>query len=157
MITRNPEVEDFRARLARLEKRNRWLQGAAVVVLILAGTGLLMGSQAPSLGRAMEAECFILRDSSGRERAWLGLDHGQPVLRFLNTSKREHAALELADEGIILRVRDSQGRLRTGLSLEKEGVALVTRNQDGQWVAGENAIRNHAGRIIAPADPNGSR
>jgi hypothetical protein len=33
-------------------------------------------------------------------------------------------------------------------------VALVTLDHDGRWVAGENAIRNHAGRVIPTAGPS---
>jgi hypothetical protein len=150
MTVLRPELEDLRARLHSLEARNRWLHRGGVFVLLLAGTGLLMGGQAPSPGHVLQAERFSLRDANGKERAWLGLDHGRPILRFLSTNGEESADVEMADEGLILHIRDSAGRLRTGLCLEQQGVAFFTFSRDGRLLVGEGAVMNHGG-TMAPA------
>jgi hypothetical protein len=143
----------MRAWLRTREKHARWLQrGVALVlilILILAGTALLMGGQAPSPGYVLEGERFSLKDANGKERAWLGLDHGKPVLRFLGNNGKERASLALEDRGIILRVLDTSGKLQAGLSVEDQGVALVAVNKNGRPSVGESALMNRT-RIFVP-------
>ena len=142
------ELEDLRARLRALEKRNRWLQRSAALTLILAGAGLLMGGQAPAPSQVLEGERFSLRDATGKERAWLGMEHGEPVFRFLGAKGENRACLTLADQGMVLRVLDGRGRLQTGLSLADRGVALVTFDKAGQSIVGQNALTDQIDTIV---------
>ena len=144
-MTELTEVQAIRARVRTLERRHRWFLGCGALVLLVFGTGLLMGSQAARRGQFLEGERFSLRDATGKEQAWLGLDQGKAVLRLLNANGQVRAGLEIADEGIILRVQDAHGRLQTGLSLEDRGVAIVNFNKDGRTSAGENAVMNQTG------------
>jgi hypothetical protein len=148
--TPQAELRAVQARLRAVERGSRWLPAFAVVVLAaaLAGAGLSRGGQAPSQGDVVEGQRFSLKDATGRERAWLGMDQGRPVLHFLNAKGQERAGLELADKGLILRVLGPRGRLRTGLSLEDQGVGLITFDRDGRPLAGENAVLNLPGGSV---------
>jgi hypothetical protein len=152
MTTRKPELEDLQARLQSSEGHDRWLRVIGVLILILAGAGLLMGGQGPPQDETVIAQRFILRDLNGQERAWLGLVDGRPVLCFLSGDGRDRADLQMADTGIILRVGDPAGRLQTGLSLEHQGVAFVTFGKDGRTHVGESALMNHAGALAGAAN-----
>jgi hypothetical protein len=143
------EVEAIRARLRTLERRGRCVQGGAVLVGVLVGAGLLMGGQAPPRDQVMEGQRFSLKDADGKERAWLGMARGRPVLRFLNAKGEEHAGLEMSDQGITLHLLNARSRLQTGLSLEDRGVAIVTFDRQGRAFAGENAVLNHVGTGLA--------
>jgi len=143
------EVESIRAELRTLERRSRYVQGGAVLVGILVGAGLLMGGQAPPREQVMEGQRFSLKDADGKERAWLGMARGRPVLRFLNANGEEHAGLEMSDQGITLHLLNARNRLQTGLSLEARGVAIVTFDGQGRAFAGENAVLNNVGAGLA--------
>lgn len=143
------EVEAIRSRLRTLERQSRCVQGGAVLVGILVGAGLLMGGQAPPREQVMEGQRFSLKDADGKERAWLGMARGRPVLRFLNANGEEHAGLEMSDQGITLHLLNARNRLQTGLSLEARGVAIVTFDGQGRAFAGENAVLNNVGAGLA--------
>ena len=146
----NPELEAVRARLRAVETRKRWLVAAmaALLVALLAGAGVRLAGQVPSHDEGVDGQRFSLRDAAGQERAWLGMDNGQPVLRFLDARGRERAGLELGDTGLTLRVVGAQGQLQAGLSLEKQGVALISFDEGGRSVTGPNAVTNRIGSFV---------
>jgi hypothetical protein len=145
-----PGLEDIRARLRAVERRHRAVLAAlvALLVVVLAGAGLLRVGQGPSYGEGLEGQRFSLKDATGKERAWLGMDKGHPVLRFRDAHGAEQAGLEVGDRGLTLRVIDARGHLQTGLSLEKEGVALLTFDQGGQPHVGQDAVTNRIGSLV---------
>ena len=65
-----PTMNNMVQRLDRLERENRRLKLLGSLVLIGIATLLLMGQAKPNrVAKVIEAEKFILRDSSGSERA----------------------------------------------------------------------------------------
>jgi hypothetical protein len=146
----NPELEAIRARLRAVEARDRWLVAAmaALLVALLAGAGVWLAGQVPSHDEGVEGQRFSLRDAAGQERAWLGMDNGQPVLRFLDARGQERAGLELGDTGLTVRVVGARGQLQTGLSLEKQGVALISFDEGGRPVTGPDAVTNRIGSFV---------
>jgi hypothetical protein len=146
----NPDLAAIRARLRAVETRNRWLvvTMVALLVALLAGAGVWLAGQAPSHDEGVEGQRFSLRDAAGQERAWLGMDNGQPVLRFRDAHGQERAGLDLGDAGLTVRVVDAQGQLQAGLSLEKQGVALITFDQGGRPLTGPNAVTNRIGSFV---------
>src|SRR5215831_3067790 len=81
-------IETLLPRLERLERENRllkWLGGALVIAAVAA---MLVNAKRPELilspTRIIEAEKFVLKDSSGKVRAVLG--EGESTLGFLSNS-----------------------------------------------------------------------
>jgi hypothetical protein len=75
-------LQALAARVAVLERENRWIKRLGLAGGAIAGALLVMGQgQAPPPdapkpeGRVVEAERFVVRDATGKERAVLGLDH----------------------------------------------------------------------------------
>jgi len=83
MSAQPQDVQTILNRIEVLERQNRWLMRGALIGLLLAVAAVTMG-QAP-LGRTIEAQGFILRDSSGNKRAELALLESGPAIRFFDT------------------------------------------------------------------------
>jgi hypothetical protein len=148
------ELAAILARLERLERENRWLKRAAVVLVVLAGTGLLTAAQNTSKDKVMQGQRFSLRDASGNERAWLGMGKaGGPQLRFLDANGDERAAFEMANNAMTLQLLDAKGNLQTGVSLEPTGVAVVSYDDTGRPLVGPNALKSDAGALVPPRRP----
>ncbi len=99
MISQAPELVAVVERLEELEQQNRRLKLMGVMVLILAGAGLLMGQVVPS-SRTVEAEQFVLKDVSGKPRGILAIRaDGTPRLEFLEEDGKPRAALATAADG----------------------------------------------------------
>lgn len=76
------ELQSIIERLGELEKQNRRMKQAGVAGLVLACLLLTLGVAGPD--RVIEAEKFILKDSSGKTRAVLSNDATGTDLRFLD-------------------------------------------------------------------------
>lgn len=63
------ELQVMRSRLDKLERHNRTLKQAALFLVVLVGSVLLMGQARTT--RTIEANEFVLKDTSGRRRAVL--------------------------------------------------------------------------------------
>ncbi|HSD10625.1 MAG TPA: hypothetical protein VLF14_06560, partial [Candidatus Binatia bacterium] len=94
--------EMLEARLRTLEARNRWLGWAVVVLLVGAAIQVTAGhASSTSTPRVIEAEQFVVRDSSGRHLALLAADaNGNAGLAFNDASGKTRAALGLKSDGI---------------------------------------------------------
>src|SRR5215469_4828447 len=108
------ELSGIVSRLERIERENCNLKRAAVVAVLITSAIFLMGQAKPN--RTIEAEEFVLKDSTGKRLALLAntFGNGQLVLYgpqgamasigagpngsfvMLNTSARESAAVALA-------------------------------------------------------------
>jgi hypothetical protein len=66
-----PDLNDILERIGKLEAQNRGLKRGAVAILALFSAFIFIGQAAPS-PRAVEAQRFILKDSDGNVRGWLG-------------------------------------------------------------------------------------
>ena len=72
-------------RLEKLERQNRLMKQAGAVALVVAAAVVLMGQA--SRNRTLEANAFILRDSTG-PLARLEVENGRPILSLLDPVKR---------------------------------------------------------------------
>lgn len=91
---RGPMMDAFVQRLERLERENRRLKRAGVVVLAAITALGLMGQATPSrVTKVIAAEHFILRDSQGRNRGGLLMVDGRPTLHLADDTGRARAEL----------------------------------------------------------------
>jgi hypothetical protein len=135
------------ARIGRLERENRrFKRGAIVFLVMIASVGLMAQTRqtpsqkpkgrapaapapaAPAGPTAVEAQGFILKDSSGRIRAELGMAGSTPSLKFRDESGSALVTLSLNSEapgGPVLLLSDPQHHASVALSvLEKAGPQL---------------------------------
>jgi hypothetical protein len=107
MSLESPDIDIIQNRLLRLEKQNRRMKQLGILVLLLAGTFLVMGQGYP--GRVSEAERFVVKDARGKIYADLGVlettsdsrTSSQPLLRFLGPDGKN--AVTLLPGSLIMR------------------------------------------------------
>lgn len=76
-------AEDAHDRLFALERQNRRLRGAVVILVLLAGMLLWLGAAEQRLiPQRIQAQEFVLSDADGTTRAALTLRNGQPKLEL---------------------------------------------------------------------------
>ena len=66
-----PDLQVILERMSELEAQNRRLRWGSVAILTLFSAVILMGQAAPA-PRVVEAQRFILKDSDGNVRGWMG-------------------------------------------------------------------------------------
>lgn len=127
-------VEALGQRLDRLERENRRVKRVGAVVLVGIAAAALMG-QARTAGRKMEAERFVVLDSSGKRRAELGVwPDGWAGLAIFDLDGKGRAGLRLAPDGApSLALFDPDGKKRAELYAEPNNKAgLVLTDKDGK-------------------------
>ena len=71
MTTGIPDLHAILERISRLEEQNQRLKKLSAAILVLLSAVLLMGQATPS-PRVLEAQRFVLKDSDGNVRGWMG-------------------------------------------------------------------------------------
>jgi hypothetical protein len=66
-----PNLQVLQERISKLEEKNQRLKKLNTAILVLLSAVLLMGQSAPS-PRVLEAQKFVLKDSDGNVRGWIG-------------------------------------------------------------------------------------
>jgi hypothetical protein len=106
-------IDALSARLTRLERENRRLRAAGMILLVLAGVLAVSGLsvQEPVIG----AEAFTLVDKGGSLRAVFAMINNEPTLAMF----------------------DSGGGMRAGLSVVDDAPRLILYGKDGSavWTA----------------------
>ncbi len=111
-------------RIGRLERQNRRVGLAGVVLLLGIAAAATMGQARP--GRTVEAERFVARDGHGRPRALLGVEADVSALNLYDQEGRARAALHVAADGTSrLGFYDREGKSRMILDLAGDGVSTV--------------------------------
>jgi len=145
-LSENRELAALVTRVEHLEKQNlRLKRGALAFLLVIASVGLMAQTRqtppstsqrqkgrapapAPTGPTAVEAQGFILKDSSGHVRAELGLTGSAPSLKFKDESGSALVTLALnsdAPGGPLLLLSDPQHHASVALSvLEHAGPQL---------------------------------
>lgn len=123
-------------RLERLERENRRLKVVVGSILLgLAAVGLVGQAGAKSGGMVVEAEQFLLRDSSGVLRAALKTAVNGPVgLALADTKGQNRMLLDVDKDGLQgVSFYDERQRPRAVLAvLDNGGVGLTLSDQQGQ-------------------------
>ena len=89
-----PTMETLARRLDRVERENRRLKQAGVVVLAVIGAVVLMGQATGNVAKVVEAEKFVLRDADGKGRARLeSLPSGLVRLALLDKDENIQSVL----------------------------------------------------------------
>ena len=91
-----PQTTDsWERRLIRLERQNRNLKHAVVLVVVGIAAVFMMGQAQPNkIAKKLEAEKFILRGPRGAERGRLGVaSNGHPYLVLLESNGQPRVAL----------------------------------------------------------------
>ncbi len=139
-MSQNTTLDTLTNRLDRLEWQHRRLKLAGtILVLVLAGVGV-MGQMIPrAVSKVVEAERFVLRDMKGNMLAILGTGaSGKSALVLYDQSGKIRAELGvLADGTSRLALADPNGKNRAGLIVLPDGASgLGLRDQNGKIRAG---------------------
>lgn len=116
-------------RLDRLERENRYLKLAGTILLLALAAGGAMGQAvAKAVPKVVEAERFVLRDTTGKPRARLSLlPDGGTGLTLFDQNGKARAGLGLLPDGWpALTLVDQNGKLRAKLSLLPDGRPALT-------------------------------
>ena len=91
---------DVESRLAKLERENRVMKWAAIVIAGLVGSMALMGQAAtPKVVDEIRTKRLVVVDAAGKARAGLGLVQGAPWLSLYDAGGKTRAALGLTEQG----------------------------------------------------------
>ena len=114
-------------RLDRFERGNRWWKRAFVVLLVVLISSAWIRHGAPAqVAKVLEAERFILRDTSGRLRAELGLLKGAPTLSLLDQGEARLVSLTLTAENAGMLVLNADRGGHVMLAAKPDGSALLS-------------------------------
>jgi hypothetical protein len=157
VTTPTDDLAKLSARVADLEQQNGWLKRGGALALVLAGTALLMGSQAEPKAKTLDVERLVLRDSFGRQRAalqmtnvpadpsaalvlydenerpraGLGVNKDGPGLYFTDPNGKHRAVLSRNNDGIGFVLLDDEGRARTEFRVTDKGAGFAVHDEDG--------------------------
>ncbi len=102
-------VQALAERLTRLEAQNRRFRKAGIAALVLASAVAVMGQARTS--RVLEANEFVLKDSSGAVRASLSVDRTNgPILTFYRDKYHISASLAGGDEPFLALFRSGRSQ-----------------------------------------------
>jgi len=120
MIERLSQLELQQAKLQRSNKHLRMMTGAMV---LLCGALFTMAETSSSVQDTVEAQQFLLRDSSGKLRGSMGvLSDGAVGFNLEDTSGRTRVAVDLASNGTPgMDFFDSDGKMRATMALGPAG------------------------------------
>lgn len=110
-------------RLLRLERSNRRLKAGMLVVCGSALALTALGAATPT-PRVVEANKFILRDDSGKERAELSMNGVSAIFKLLNPNGTQAATLASGDTGNGTWLLDSTGHVREAMVVDPKGGAV---------------------------------
>jgi hypothetical protein len=119
LIKRLSRLESQQARLQRSNRHLRMMTGA---MMLLCGAVVAMGASSV-VPDTVEAQQFLLRDSSGKLRGAMGvLSDGAVGLSFSDPSGRTRLTLDLAADGTPgLDLYDQDGKVRATVALGDSG------------------------------------
>jgi hypothetical protein len=141
-------------RLDRLERQIRRLKQAGVVGLVVAGAlvPVLMGRACPK-SDVVEARQFIVKDTQGKLRVWLGV--GQP--RVSDAYRHMPTAVIASGDTTGLFLYDEKGREQTQLFATPSGGAVYINTVSGAHASltGEGIILSTLSGIAAALGPAG--
>jgi hypothetical protein len=138
MTSEAPELAAVVGRLEKVERQNRRLKFAGVMVLVLAAAGLLMGQATP--GRVVQAEKVVLQEASRKVRAELGtFPDGRVALVLYDKDRMTRIELRvLRDDRAGLLLYDKDAKVRIALRVLPDGrpiLSLFDKDEKLHWQA----------------------
>ena len=120
LIKRLSRLELQQAKLQRSNKHLRMMTGA---MMLLCGALITMAQTSSAVPDTLEAQQFLLRDSSGKLRGAMGVtSDGAVGLNLSDTSGRTRLTLDLAANGTPgLDLYDQDGKVRATMALGDAG------------------------------------
>jgi hypothetical protein len=146
-----PDLQAILERIGNLEAQNRRLRRGSIAIVVLLSTVILMGQAAPS-PRVVEAQRFILKDSDGNVRGWMGTIgkgselslgnvNAQPMMRLIVStdasdlhffgSRKSGMNLGLDSGNPDISMMGAEGNGRAGIAFGKDGPALTLEDGTG--------------------------
>jgi len=116
MTMEDYDIEYLAKRLDRLENENRRYKRVATLLLVAVGSVFLMAQVQPK--RVVEAEAFVLKDETGKTRAWLGMAKDGAGFTIQPDGKVEQH--EATESGPILQFLDKDGKMRVLLGVKRD-------------------------------------
>jgi hypothetical protein len=126
------DFESLHHRVVRLENQNRRLKQLGITALFGAALFLLMG-QAPTK-KTVEANEFILKDSTGKVRARLGMNEtfAYPEMRLVDSKGQARIDLFASDYNGGVEFFSSADKLRLELAATETGSGLYLNDSEGK-------------------------
>ncbi len=152
-----PTLNTLTQRLDWLERENRRLKLAgAVLVISLAAVGV-MGQVSPKAApKVIEAERFVLRDTSGKPRATLVVAaDGTSGLSLYDQNGKGRLRLYVATSGPSLALADPNDRLRAQLNVDADGSPHLVLFDQGEKPRGGLGLHTDGSPILTLLDQNG--
>jgi len=112
-MTAHDDANVILKRLERLEAENRRLKVCGTVLAVAIAAFVLMG-QAVARPKVVEAERFVLKDSSGNIRGWMGLLKEGSELTLGNIDRQPMMTLQVSEKASDLHF---QGQENSGMNL----------------------------------------
>jgi hypothetical protein len=138
---KEPVGDQVMKRLERLEKENRWIKCIGAATLFGAVALLIMGQSKPdNIAKVVDAERFVVRDSSGAVRAVLGVNpDGNMGLEVRDKNGKAGVALGMGANGNpALRLDGKEGKTGIALGVRSDNSsAMEFYNTEGKiiWAA----------------------
>jgi len=151
MASDSTDLHAILQRIQRLEAQNRRLKASGIVVLTLFSAIILMGQAMPS-ARVVEAQKFVVKDSDGNVRGWmgsvgkgseliLGSINSQPMIRLIVSTDagdlhffgNRKSGMNLGlDEGIPdISMIGAEGSGSAKISFRNPGPSLTLEDKNG--------------------------
>ena len=123
----------------RLEKQNRWMRVAVACLAVVSVCCLLLELASPSrmriaeaeTAKSLEAEQFVVRDSMGNGRVFIGVTADGPMFEFRDTRGKTRLSLAMEKDDVLLSVFDARplpseprGRLQARVMATRRGLAM---------------------------------
>ncbi len=171
MISQEPDWQAVVGRLERVERANRRWSRLGLLMLAGSAAALLMGQAVPGR-RDLEAQSFVLLDSTGHAQARLAMVAGGPALQLFDASGQGRAGLSVRQDGTAvlslsdgsgkggatlvagatqdtaLLLRDPAGQVRATLGIDGQGVALALTDRKGISRVGIDVPEADAPRLV---------
>ncbi len=146
MADHGTEWAALAARVDKLERHNRWLRRAGLMVLVVAGTGLVAAAQ--QRREQVIADRIALRDENGKVRAELVMDKGAPRLQMYDADDKVRLRATV-NKGPALILLDEEEADRVVIGYTKErGGAMDLYDADKNQLVGLRAHANGQGLVL---------
>ena len=121
-------------RVNRLERQNKLIKLAGIVVALVMAFVLLVGAK-EKVPKEIVAKGFRVVDTKGKTRAALAVTPKGPALFLSDENEKLRASLTVTQEGPILALYDENGKSRVFLAVTQESPGLALYDKKGKMRA----------------------